>query len=617
MSILESVKEELPANAQIAEIVYEGPDIILYTKNESFFKDSNEFIRNVVGKVKKRVEVRAHHSLLVDEEKTKEFIRANVPAEAGIRDIYFESEFAKVVIHAEKPGLVIGKAGEILRQIKTTTFWTPDIKRAPAIDSELIAGIRKMLHKEAGYRKKFLNSLGEKIYGEKKEVDWVRVTGLGGFREVGRSCILVSTPQSRVLVDCGLAYGGNRQFPHLEASEFNLQTLDAIVVSHAHSDHAGLVPYLYEYGYKGPMFCTRPTRDLAVLLQMDSISIAQREGKKPPYTSRGIEEMLKHCITLEYGQVTDITPDFRLTLENSGHILGSSCVHFNIGDGTYNLLYSGDLKFERTRLANPAFTDYARVEGLIIESTLADERIPSHHEGEQRLVEIVREVTGRGGRVLIPTFAVERAQDVIAILAETDIQVPIYLDGMLWDATAIHTAYPEFMSRNMQIEILRKKKNPFLDPRLKGIGSGAERREVLHSVHPCVVLATSGMMQAGPVIEYLKEFGTNPANCLIFVGYQAEGTLGRRIQKGWKYIPIEGNEHGLELKLGVETVKGLSAHSDVTQLINWIKSLKTRPRKIIVNHGEASVATGFVRLLHNELRVETVAPKNLETVRLK
>jgi predicted metal-dependent RNase len=169
----------------------------------------------------------------------------------------------------------------------------------------------------------------------------------------------------------------------------------------------------------------------------------------------------------------------------------------------------------------------------------------------------------------------------------------------------------------MQIQILRKKKNPFIDPRLKGIGSGAERREVMHSVHPCIVLATSGMLQGGPAMEYLKEFAANPANCLLFVGYQAEGTLGRRIQKGWRHIPIEGNEHGLELKLQVDTIEGLSGHSDLNQLINWIRNLKAKPRKIICNHGESSVISSFVRTLHNELHVETVAPKNLETIRLK
>lgn len=617
MSILDDVKAELPPNAQIAEIVFEGPDIILYTENESFFKDSGEFIRRTVDKVKKRIEVRSAESLLKPQEKTKELIKESVPAEAGIRDIYFEPEFAKVVIHAEKPGIVIGKAGEILRKIKSGTFWTPDIKRAPAIDSELIAAVRKMLHKEAGYRKKFLNKLGEKIYGEKKPVDWVRVTGLGGFREVGRSAILASTPQSRVLLDCGIALGGDRTFPHLEVSEFNLQALDAVVLSHAHLDHSGLVPYLYEYGYRGPMFCTRPTRDLSILLQMDYIGIAAREGKKAPYSSKGIEEMIKHCVTLEFGQVTDITPDFRVTLENSGHLLGASCVHMNIGDGTYNLLYSADMKFERTKLFDPAFTDYARVEGLIIESTYGDERLPSHNDGERKLLDIAKKVTARGGRVIIPTFAVGRAQDVIAMLIESDLQVPIYLDGMLWDATAIHTAYPEFMSRGMQIEILRKKKNPFIDPRLKGIGSGAERREALHSVHPCVVLATSGMLQGGPAMEYLKEFASNPSNCLLFVGYQAEGTLGRRIQKGWRYIPVEGDEHGLELKLEIDTIEGLSGHSDVNQLISWIRNLRAKPRKIICNHGENSVISTFTRTLHNELHVETVAPKNLETVRLK
>ena len=203
------------------------------------------------------------------------------------------------------------------------------------------------------------------------------------------------------------------------------------------------------------------------------------------------------------------------------------------------------------------------------------------------------------------------------MIIDSGIEVPIVLDGMLWDATAIHTAYPEFMSQEMQTRILKQRVNPFIDPRLKGIGSGKERREVLGMAGPAVICATSGMMQGGPIIEYIKEFAGDPKNMLLFVGYQAEGTLGRRIQNGWKYVPIEGNDRGLELKLEIRTIKGLSGHSGQSQLINWIKDLKAQPKKIICNHGESSVAGGFARLLHNELGVETEAPKLLEAIRLR
>ncbi|MBI2579922.1 MAG: beta-CASP ribonuclease aCPSF1 [Candidatus Aenigmarchaeota archaeon] len=618
--ILDEIKQELPKDAMITEVIYEGSEIILYTENKDFFRKCTPEIKRIVNKVKKRIEVRADPSLIVGEEETEEFIRNSVPKDAVIKDIYFEPEFAKVVIHAEKPGLVIGKSGETLNLIKEKTFWTPDIKRAPVIDSEIIKSIRKMLHNEVDYRKKFLNKLGEKIYSESKEVEWIRLTALGGFREVGRSCILLQTPQSRVLMDCGFATGSglSKPFPYLDVSEFNIQTLDAVILSHAHSDHSGVVPFLYEFGFRGPLYCTRPTRDLAALLQLDYIQICHRENRKPFYTSKGIEEMIKHCVTPEYGEVTDITPDMRLTLQNAGHLLGSSVVHVHIGDGLYNLLYTGDVKFEPTRMFEPTSHDFTRVEAVIIESTYGSEESvhQPRQEAERTLLDSSRRCLARGGKVIIPTFAVGRGQDVITIFADSDIDAAIYLDGMVWDATAIHTAYPEFMSKYMQTRILHRSKNPFIDPRLRGIGSQKEREKVLQSSEPAVILTTSGMLQGGPIMEYLKEFSSDAKNMLVFVGYQAEGTPGRRIQKGWKQIQLE-NGRVIDLNLEIVTIEGLSGHSDFMQLMNYISHLSSRPKKIMVNHGDAARCVSLARAVHKAFKVETLAPKNLETIRLR
>ncbi len=619
-SISEIIKADIPKDAKVSDISYEGSEIILYTKNKEFFDTSTDLIKSIVNKIKKRIEVRADPSIIISEEKAKELIKKVVPAEAGIKDIYFEPEFSRVVIHAEKPGLVIGKSGETLLTIKEKTLWTPEIKRAPVIDSEIIRAIRKMRHQEAGYRKKFLNQLGEKIYSPSKDVDWIRLTSLGSFREVGRSCIFLQTPQSKILLDCGMSVAAtaSNPFPYLDAPEFRIQDLDAIILSHAHTDHSGLVPYLYEYGYRGPLYCTRPTRDLSALLQLDYLQICQRENKKAAYTSKGIEEAIKHCIALDYGEVSDITPDMRITLNNAGHILGSSVVHIHIGDGLYNILYTGDIKYESTKLFEKTSSDFARVEAVIIEGTYggAENVLPPHKEGAKMLVDFVKIAIARGGRVLIPCFAVGRSQDIITILTDTDIDVPMYLDGMLWDATAIHTAYPEFLASQIQNQILHKSRNPFTDPRLKGIGSQKEREQVFNSTGPCIVLSTSGMLMGGPAIEYLKNFSDDPKNMLLFVGYQAEGTPGRRIQKGWKEIHMDDGKM-LNLKLDVQTTKGLGGHSDQRQLMNYIRSLPNKPKKIIVNHCENSRCVDFARAIHSEFRVESIAPKNLETIRLR
>jgi hypothetical protein len=420
------------------------------------------------------------------------------------------------------------------------------------------------------------------------------------------------------LLDCGIKPGTD-EFPYLTVPEFDIKSLDAVIVSHAHLDHCGLIPYLYEYGYEGPLYCTVPTRDLMVLLCLDYIELSQREGKKVPYSSKGIREAVKHCITLEYGEVSDITPDMRLTFVSAGHILGSSIVHIHIGEGMHNVVYTGDFKFDRTALFEPASFDFQRCETVITESTYAGEFMPQRKQAETQLLEIVRRTMERGGKVLIPTFAVGRAQDVMVILAENGFEHPVYLDGMLWDALAIHTAYPEYLNREIQKLIFQQGFNPFLADIFKRVGSQDERKSIMESKEPCVILATSGMLTGGPAIEYLKGLAESGKNTLLFVGYQGEGTLGRRIQKGWKEVPfeIDGKKIPLQIRCEIQTIEGLSGHSDQKQIINYLKRLKQRPQRIICNHGDNNKCIELARTLHKIFKCETLAPKILETVRLK
>ncbi|MEM5861017.1 MAG: beta-CASP ribonuclease aCPSF1 [Candidatus Aenigmatarchaeota archaeon] len=618
--ILQKVKAEIREEV-ISEICYEGSNIIIYTKDEDFLKNSGEDIKNIVNKLKKRIMVRADPSILEDVDKTENIIKEMIPPTSEITEIYFEKEFSKVIIHAKRPEVIIGKNGEIVRKILEKTNWTPSIKRSGDIQSELIVAIRRMLHKEAENRKKFLHELGKKIYSPMKEVEWIRATFLGGAREVGRSCILLRTPQTNVLLDCGISVSNQKEpYPYLNAPEFNIQTLDAIIISHAHLDHCGLVPLLYEkYNFNGPIYCTEPTRDLMALLQMDYIEVCQREGREVPYGIRGIEEMIKHSVSLDYGEVTDIAPDMRLTLENAGHMLGSSLIHLNIGNGLYNLLYTGDMKYGTTRLFSPARTNFTRVEGVIIESTYgsASDVHPSRKEAEKNLIESVKRAIARGGKVLVPSFAAERGQDVLVILCSVpreELDIPIYLDGMLWDATAIHTAYPEFLSKNIE-NMLRQNENPFLDPRIKGIGSQQERERVITEARPSVIISTSGMLNGGPILNYLEKLGEDERNMLIFVGYQGEGTLGRKVQKGWKII--EFGTKTIQLNLEVVTIEGLSGHSPQKELINFIYHLKTKPKKIITNHGENSKCVELAKAIRQTIKAEVGAPRNLETVRFK
>ncbi|MEM5878870.1 MAG: beta-CASP ribonuclease aCPSF1 [Candidatus Aenigmatarchaeota archaeon] len=622
MEILKRVESLLPKEV-VSRIELEGSEIIIYTKDREFFKTSEETIRQIVSEIKKRIEVRLEKDLCLEEDVVKEKIKEIVPSEANIKDIYFEPERSLVIIAAEKPGLVIGKGGETFRKIKTEVLWTPRIERVPPIKSDVINGIRKVLHAESKFRKKYLNEIGEKIFGERSTSrDWIRVIALGGFREVGRSCLLVETPKSKVLLDCGVSVGASNanQYPIFNTKEFDYNELDAIIISHAHLDHCGFVPALVERGYDGPIYMTTPTVDLATLLWLDYIDVMQKSMAMPFFTAKGVKEAVKHTIPLEFGEVSDVAPDVRLTFQNAGHILGSALIHLHIGEGLHNIVYALDQKFGRTTLLEPAFTNFQRVETLIIESTYGGEKdaMPSRPETEKQLMDVINSTMENKGICLIPSFSVERAQEVMAILAENNFQYPVFIDGMIWDANGIFTAYPEYLSRNMQKKVFSGE-DPFLNPIFKRIASPSEREKAWED-KPCVIISTSGMLIGGPVMEHLRALAEDSKNTLMFVGYQCEGTLGRRIQKGWREIPVkteDGKNILIEMKMNVQTIEGLSGHSDRNQLLAFVHKLASRPDRVIIGHGEPQKSLELARAIHKIFRIETSVPRNLESLRLK
>jgi len=622
MEILEKVKSLLPPEV-VSRIELEGSEIIVYTKNREFFQTYEDTVRRVVEQLKKRIEIRPEKNLTNDEDATKEKIKEIVPEDAKIKNIYFEPERGLVIIAAEKPGLVIGRGGETFKKIRSESFWIPRIERVPSVKSDIIESIRKVIHTEVKFRKEFLNRIGQNIFTERKtNRDWIRIIALGGFREVGRSCVLVETPKSKVLVDCGVNVGATNSgaYPYLQTKEFDYTELDAIIISHAHLDHLGCVPMLYEHGYDGPLYCTTPTVDLATLLWLDYIDVMQKNAVNPIFTVKGVKDAVKHSIPLEYGEVSDVAPDVRLTLNDAGHILGSATIHLHIGEGLHNIVYASDIKFGRTTLLEPAFTDFQRIETLILESTYGgmNDIMPPRQEAENQLMSIIEKTMERKGIVLIPSFSVERAQDVMAVLVENNFQHPVFIDGMIWDANGIFTAYPEYMSRNVQKKIFNNQ-DPFVNKIFKRIASPSEREKSWEE-KPSVIISTSGMLIGGPVIEHLKNIAENPSNTLIFVGYQGEGTLGRRIQKGWKEIPMKtdnGKPFILNLQAEVQTVEGMSGHSDRNQLLNFIHRLPRTPDRIISCHGEEQKVVDISRTIHKLFRVETLAPRNLEAIRLK
>jgi hypothetical protein len=630
MKILEEaeeiVKRALPSKAEITKIEMEGPEIAIYTKNPKTFFENQSYVAKIAFELKKRVNVRTDKSLLIDPAEAKEKIMKIIPEDAGVSDISFEGPFSEVTIEAVKPGLVIGKGGETSKSIILETGWTPNIIRAPTQESEILRGIRHHLHKYAGERKKILQETAKKIYAEieRNANDWARMVALGGFRQVGRSAILVETSHTKILMDCGINVASPDQtYPYLDALHFPLSELDAVIVSHAHLDHSGFVPYLFKSGYKGPVYCTAPTRDLMTLLQFDYIDVLVKEGKEPVYAEKDVKEMVKYCIPRDYREVTDIAPDTRLTLHNAAHILGSSSVHLHIGEGAHNLVYSSDLKFGFTRLFNNVDIKYPRLETLIIESTYGgrDGVQPDRQEAEDRLLRVIKETIQRDGSILIPVFAVGRGQEIMLVLEnfykKGILDAKCYVDGMTREASAIHTAYPEYLRRGVQRRVLQND-SPF-SAEIFESSNGKSRDEVLEE-KGAIIIASSGMLTGGPSLEYLYKMAENPNNCLIFVGYQGEGSLGRKIQSGVKTIPItdkRGKTKALNIALRIETIEGFSGHSDRNQLVGYLRSLKPKPKRVLVNHGEKSRAVEFSRYISSKLGINSSALRNLDAVRLK
>ncbi|HEU97860.1 MAG: beta-CASP ribonuclease aCPSF1 [Fervidicoccaceae archaeon] len=628
-----SIISLVPQEAMMTSIEFEGPEIAIYVKNPGILLEQMGIIREIAKTIRKRVVIRTDPEIRKSKEEAKKIIAELVPKEAEIKAIEFDEVLGDVIIKAEKPGLVIGKGGNIRRDIIIKTGWRPVIIRAPPTSSKILDGILSQLIGESSYRRSFLRSIGERIHRDPLfKVRGVRITALGGFQEVGRSAILVETEESRILLDAGAGPGASSfpdMAPRFDVEQLKLEELDAVVISHAHLDHVGMLPILFKYGYNGPVYATKATRDIMVLTQLDYLDIMTREGRIPPYTQREIRKEILHTITVEYGDVTDIAPDVRLTLYDAGHILGSAMVHLHIGNGMHNIVYTGDFKYAHTRLLSKANDKFPRVETLIMESTYGETKLPSRAEAEANLLSIIKKTAERGGKTLIPIMSVGRGQEIMLVIAEALKTgalppMPVYIEGMVTEVTAIHTHYPELMSPAVE-RAIHAGENPFYNENFIVVQDRDKRQEIAEG-EPSVILATSGMLNGGPSVEYLKLLAEDQRNSLVFVSFQVEGTLGRKIKDGQRELTLMSNDGKLvpvKVNMEVHSVEGFSGHSDRNELLHFLENIEPKPRNIILNHGEPSAITQLMSAIEkkkysvkwlNGARI--YAPYNLESVLL-
>ncbi|MHC1605203.1 MAG: MBL fold metallo-hydrolase RNA specificity domain-containing protein [Candidatus Methanofastidiosia archaeon] len=428
----------------------------------------------------------------------------------------------------------------------------------------------------------------------------------GGAMEVGRSCVYMKENNFKCLIDCGVKLSSEDMYPDL--TNINFSDLDAVIVSHAHLDHCGYVPYLFAHGYTGPVFATHPTRRIAKVIQDDFAKIQKEENGWSPYWREDVRKTKKHTVALDYLEKAQLAKNVFLTFHDAGHILGSAQVLIETPQSS--LLYSGDINTTKTQVMGAADT-YTGANTLIVEGTYGkrDDIHTTLRKNEKRLIEIINSTIKRGGKVVIPVFAIGRAQNILVTLKKAmengDINCPIYLDGMLQKINDIYDDFPEWMNKKMYEEF--KKGSPLDSPYFTTVRN---RKSVLELSKPAVIVTTAGMMSGGPVLSYFEKWAEGKLNTFALVGYQVEGTLGRMLVDGQKKFLL--NNKKINVKTQIESLD-FSAHADHKGLVNYVKNLKKKPTNIFLNHGDPDNLKEFAESLGEGVVV--AQPLNVYTIK--
>jgi uncharacterized protein len=656
-----TILESLPSEAQITNVRFEGPNIAIYTKNPKFsLTELTYHLSSLSRSLKKRFIVRTDPLIRLPEDKTREEISKLLPKDIIVSAVFCDEATGEVVLEVNKPEVI---DAEMVIRIAQSTGWISHTRLSPHIPSTSISTIHSTLKASARERNNFLQELGKRIFRHPLLVRQINLNNyssegnysnqrssvvekgdggsdfrhltreevilfcLGGVKQVGRSCFVVMTNESKVMLDCGINPAEPEPlsaFPRLDCFNFNFDELDAVVISHAHIDHQGFLPTLFKYGFNGPVYCTEPTLPLMTLLQMDSVKIAKSNGTYLPFEIRDVHEVIKHCITIPYGKPTDISPDITITLNNAGHIMGSATVHLNIS-GVHNILYSGDYKYAKTQLLDGTLSIYPRVETLITESTYGNSTdvMPEQSVVYRTFTDNINRTLTGGGKVLIPVPAVGRAQEIMLVLDKEMregrlMECPIYIEGMISEASAVHMSYAHYLGYDVRKSVSQGI-NPFQSEYFTVVNGPANRVDVLSEEAPSIIMATSGMLEGGPSVEYFKEIAPSDKNRIIFVSYQINGTLGRRVLDGTmnevSMLDKNGKLKVIPVRCETKRIDGFSGHSDFNQIMNFVSRVK--PKRVLVNHGERSKSESIASAVHYRYKIRSSVPDSREIVRLR
>ena len=611
-NIMAVILQSLPHEANLTKIEYEGPCIALYSKNPSYLLQNNQLVLNMVNTIKKRIVIRIDESLRLSQDDSTNIIGDTVPKESGIAGTFFDAVLGEAVIFARKPWTILREGGDV--DLTEKIGWKVRVRKAPQ-NMLPIETLYKILGETVSQRTKFYREVGDKIFRPKlTEQAEASLLTLGGFAEVGRSCMLLETRESKIILDCGLNLSAKDSLgvlPRFDITGIGMEEVDAVVLSHAHLDHTGFLPALFKYGYRGPVYCTEPTLLLMSILQRDYLKYS---GSDALYSEQDIDRAVTHTITLMLGIVTDISPDIKLVLSNSGHIIGSTSIHLHIGNGEHNLVYTSDMKFGKTQTLENASWSFPRVETMIIESTYGgkEDIMCPREQSEANLVSAVERTLTAGGHVLMPVPAVGISQELILLLDRFTkggrLKTKVLVEKIISEATAVYEAYPEFLSKELGKHVLESEASQF------GSEFSIVESETLKPSEPAIVLAPSSMLIGGPSVGYLKQIADNPKSTLIILSYQSLDTPGRAILDGARQIRIGGET--IELQCQVERIDGLGSHSDYNQLMAYVMRLRPKLRRVLVNHGERPKAQNLASMINKQFRIQTQHPLVQEAIKL-
>ncbi|MFP3238478.1 MAG: beta-CASP ribonuclease aCPSF1 [Caldivirga sp.] len=629
--IEEKIIKMLPGEARVTRIEFEGPHVTIYSLNPGYIMSNSDLVKALAKELKKHIIIKGDEKARVPKDEAERIIK-KVVADGGneVDKIYFNDQLGDVYIYLKRPQLIKGLEKVVLSE----TGWRPIViptaldmsKGLPRDDIDAVNNVDMIMGKE---RAEFLRSIGLRIHRLPiYRNEHVKVTCLGACFEVGRSALLIETSESKVLLDAGVKPGGSLdEAPFLDI--IDVDNLDAVVISHAHLDHIGMLPYLYKYGYKGPVYMTKPTKYLMEILLTDYIDLSSERG----YSYYGLSELastLYHTITVDYGDVTDISPDIKLTLYDAGHEVGSAISHLHIGNGLYNIVYTGDFKYGQSRLLNPAHSVFKRVELLIMESTYGgkDDVQKPREEAEAELIQLVNKTLENGGKVLIPVFSTGRAQEILLILNEAMqlgklSKAPIYVDGMVLQTLNVHLMFPDYLNNTVR-ELIYDGVNPFMSEYVKPVERAKnpeKRQEQIMDIlqgPPSIILAPHGMLSGGPAMDYFVHMADDPKNSLIFVSYQGEGTLGRRLIQGERRVNLKYYDQDITVNVNMNVFHepGFSGHSDRKQLMNYVGRIEPKPHKVMLVHGEPGKLINLALSIELKYKIDTIMLNHLESVKL-